>query len=98
MLRNMHLARRFLIPMLAAASWPGHAQDTNLSAHLCTADQDRCCIQGSVGDESGAPLKGVEVEVLPVEKVGEDRWNDKESAWTDSYGVFLSGTSDLAII
>jgi hypothetical protein len=52
------------------------------------ADQGRGCIQGSVADEFGVPLKGIEIEVLPADKVGDDRWDNKKSAWTDTYGDY----------
>jgi hypothetical protein len=86
----MNLARFFLTTMLAIAISPIQAQDAHPSS-ICRADQRRGCIQGSVGDEFGTPLRGIIVEVLPAEKVGDERWDHRESAWTDSYGNYSVG-------
>ena len=87
----MQLSARFLCLVLAIAIWPAPAQNAKFKSHLCVAERDRGCIQGSVGDEFGTPLKGIEVEILPADKAGDARWEQKQSGWTDSYGNYYAG-------
>jgi hypothetical protein len=78
--------------MLAiVAIWPIQAQDSPVISHACVATVDDGCIQASIADEVGAPLKGIEVDIFPADKVGDERWDQKKSASTDSQGIYAVG-------
>src|SRR5689334_20679514 len=46
------------------------------------------CVHGTISDNTGKPLKGIEVEVLPTNKTGEARWYAKRSEWTERKGRY----------
>jgi hypothetical protein len=78
--------------MLAiVAIWPIQAQDSPVISHSCVASVDQGCIQGSIADEVGTALKGIEVDILPAAKIGDERWDQKKSVSTDSQGVYAAG-------
>jgi hypothetical protein len=68
----------------ALASWPIQAQESRVESNSCIASVAQGCIQGSIAEEVGTPLKGIEVDILPAGKLGDERWDQKKSAWTDS--------------
>lgn len=66
----------------------GYAREKRVDPDSCVASTDGGCIHGTIADNSGKPLKGIEVEVLPADKTGEDRWNSKKDEWTDAKGRY----------
>lgn len=48
----------------------------------------RGSVTGSVVDEVDAPITGVEVELIPVAKVGDQRWFATKHEWTDAKGGY----------
>ena len=72
----------------ALTSLIGYARETRPDPDTCVASIDSGCIHGTVADQAGKPVKGIEVEVLPVEKTGEARWYSKKGQWTDAKGRY----------
>ena len=54
----------------------GYARETRPDLDTCVASIDSGC---TVADQAGRPVKGIEVKVLPVEKIGEARWYSKKA-------------------
>jgi len=46
-------------------------------------------VTGSVIDEVDAPIRGVEVELIPVAKVGDQRWYATKRDWTNAKGGYV---------
>ena len=66
----------------------GTARDPKSDPNSCAASEDKGCLHGTMADENGRPLKGIEVEILWADKTGEARWRSKKSEWTDNKGRF----------
>jgi hypothetical protein len=88
--RRPVLAYGFALIALVAAttSLIGYVRQVKVDPESCAASTNRGCIHGTVADNGGKPLKGIEVEVLPADKTGETRWYSKKGEWTDAKGRF----------
>jgi hypothetical protein len=78
----------FVALVAATTSLIGYAREVRVDPESCVASTDRGCIHGTVSDNGGKPLKGIEVEVLAADKTGEARWYSKKGEWTDTKGRF----------
>src|SRR5437868_1013282 len=45
-------------------------------------------VTGSLVDESDAPITGIEVELISLDKVGDQRWRATKSDWTNAQGQY----------
>ena len=46
------------------------------------------CVHGTVVDESGKPISHIEVDLIPIHKIGDARWYGTHSEWTDEQGRY----------
>ena len=84
------LAYGFAFTALVAVttSLIGYAREPKIDWDSCVASAHLGCLHGTIGDSTGKPLKGIEVEVLPTNKTGEARWYAKKSEWTEKKGRY----------
>jgi hypothetical protein len=78
----------FVALVAGATSLIGIARETRIDPDSCVASNDNGCVHGTVADENGKPVKGIEVEVLPADKTAEARWSSRKYQWTDSNGRY----------
>jgi cytochrome c-type biogenesis protein CcmH/NrfF len=77
-----------LLIVVVTTSLFGYARESRVDADFCVFTPDLGCIHGSVADEAGKPLKGIQIDLLPTDKSGDDRWDEKKTGWTDSQGRY----------
>jgi hypothetical protein len=46
------------------------------------------CVHGIVLDESGSPIRQIEVDLIPIHKTGDARWYGTQTQWTDDQGRY----------
>lgn len=51
-------------------------------------------VSGSVVDASNSPIRGIEVELIPLDKAGDQRWHATKSDWTNEQGQYLFSKAD----
>ena len=60
-------------------------------------------VHGQVVDDRGLPIKGIEVDLVPSSKTGDEQWSQTVREWTNSQGEYLlkpeeSGEYILAVL
>ncbi len=70
---------------LAGLILHGRAQERRLAAEYA---RHQVSVEGSILDEAGVAVKGIEVQLVPVFKDGDARWAGTVRAWTDNQGAY----------
>jgi hypothetical protein len=78
----------FIALIALTTSFIGYAREPRVDPDTCVASNGTGCVHGTVTDQAGKALKGIQVEVLPAEKTGEHRWYATKSEWTDAKGRY----------
>jgi hypothetical protein len=59
-----------------------------IDRNSCQTDAQTGCVHGTVVDENGKPIKGIEVEFIPTFKTGDAQWISTKHEWTDEQGRY----------
>jgi hypothetical protein len=70
---------------MAALNWNLRAQERRLRADF---ERHQSFVQGRILDETGVPVEGIEVQLVPTFKEGDARWAGTARAWTDEHGDY----------
>lgn len=57
-------------------------------SHIDTEPDLTGSVTGSIVDESNSPIRGIEVELMPLDKTGERRWYATTREWTGADGWY----------
>ena len=71
-----------------ATSLIGIAGEEKVDPDSCVVSNDSGCVHGTIVDENGTPVKGIEVDLFLADKSGEARWYSRKYAWTDKKGRY----------
>jgi hypothetical protein len=78
----------FISLVAIATSLIGIVGEEKIDPDSCVVSNDTGCVHGTIADENGTPVKGIEVELLLTDKTGEPRWYSRKYAWTDKKGRY----------
>jgi hypothetical protein len=65
-----------------------YSGETSPQLHESTPDLTGS-VTGSLVDDRDAPIRGIEVELIPLEKVGDQRWYATKHDWTNIQGQYI---------
>jgi hypothetical protein len=51
-------------------------------------------VRGTIVDEADMPVRGIEVELIPANKTGDERWYATKREWTDAVGQYQFSHAD----
>lgn len=75
----------------------GTAREPRVDPDSCLASLKNGCIHGTIADERGEPIRGIQVEVLPADKTDEERWFSSRYVRTDSEGKYSVNELDPGV-